>query len=175
MPVAPRHALQWSVQSNNYISDWGLPSNTTRHFVQTPQGHLELLVVDPPATHPRREQALFFQHGAFGCASVWLPYTTYLSQLGYPCYALSLRGHGASWVPGMAALWCTTKAILAQDMIAGLEWTKVEEMRKRDCNTANIVLVGHSIGGGLVQYALSEELVTVTGLILCAPAPGSGL
>jgi pimeloyl-ACP methyl ester carboxylesterase len=175
MPVAPRHALQWSVQSNNYIPDWGLPSNTTRHFVQTPQGHLELLVVDPPATHPRREQALFFQHGAFGCASVWLPYTTYLSRLGYPCYALSLRGHGASWVPGMAALWCTTKAILAQDMIAGLEWTKVEEMRKRDCNTANIVLVGHSIGGGLVQYALSEELVTVTGLILCAPAPGSGL
>jgi len=37
------------------------------------------------------------------------------------------------------------------------------------------VLVGHSIGGGLAQYVLSNELVTATGLILCGAAPGSGM
>ena len=173
--MAPRHALQWSVQSNNFVAESDLPSKTTRHFVQTSDGRLEVLVVEPPVTQQRREHALFFQHGAFGCASVWLPYTTYLSQLGYPCYAISLRGHGASWVPGIVKMWCTTKAVLAQDMVVGMEWAKSEEMRKRGSKTASIVLVGHSMGGGLVQYALSEELVTVTGLVLCGPAPGSGM
>lgn len=173
--MAPRHALQWSTHFNSYIPETNLPSNTTRHFVQTSEGPLELLVADPPATHQRREHALFFQHGAFGCASIWLKYTTYLSQLGYPCYALSLRGHGASWALKVSKLWCTTKATLAREMVAGIEWAKAEEMRKRGTNTVSIVLVGHSMGGGLVQYALSKELVTVTGLILCGAAPGSGM
>jgi pimeloyl-ACP methyl ester carboxylesterase len=65
--------------------------------------------------------------------------------------------------------------LFARDMVAGMEWAKAEEMRKRGSNTVSIVLVGHSMGGGLVQYTLSKELVTVTGLILCGPVPGSGM
>jgi pimeloyl-ACP methyl ester carboxylesterase len=72
-------------------------------------------------------------------------------------------------------LYCTTKAAIARDMVAGIEWVKAEEMRKRGSDTASIVLVGHSMGGGLVQYALSKGLVTATGLILIGAAPGSGM
>ena len=72
-------------------------------------------------------------------------------------------------------MWRTTIAAIAQDMVARIEWAKAEEMRKRGGDTANIVLVGHSMGGGLVQYALSKGLVTVTGLILIGAVPGSGM
>jgi hypothetical protein len=72
----------------------------------------------------------------FGYASVWLPYAIYLSQLGYPCYALSLRGHGANWVPGIVKLWWTTKAVFTRDTIAGIEWATMEETRKQDGRTA---------------------------------------
>jgi pimeloyl-ACP methyl ester carboxylesterase len=173
--MTTKHPLQWSAQSNNYIPESKLPQNSTRHFVHTSEGKLEVLVVEPPVTQQPRELALFFQHGAFGCASVWLTYATYFAQHGYPCYAISVRGHGASWIPGFVKYWCTTKASLAQDLVAGIEWAKAEEMRKRDRDTVSIVLVGHSMGGGLVQYALSKELVKVTGLILCGAAPGSGM
>lgn len=173
--MAPRHALQWSTRSNNYIPEKNLPSNTIRHFIQTSEGLLELLVVEPPFSQQRQKHALFLQHGVFGCASVWLPYAIHLSQLGYPCYALSLRGHGASWVPGIVKLWWTTKAVFTRDMVAGIEWATAEETRKQDSHTVSIVLVGHSMGGGLVQYALSKELVNVTGVILCGPAAGSGM
>jgi pimeloyl-ACP methyl ester carboxylesterase len=173
--MAPRHPLRWSSQANNYIPESDLPSNATRHFVQTSEGQLEILAVEPPPTQQRRGQALFFLHGMFGSASVWLPYAIYLSQLGYPCYAISLRGHGASWVPGIVKLWWTTKAAFARDIVAGMEWVKAQEMRKQGSGTASIVLVGHSMGGGFVQYALSKELVTVTGLILCGPVSGSGM
>ena len=173
--MASRHTLRWSAQPNKYIPESELPPNITRQFVHTPEGPLEVLVAEPPVKQERRAHALFFQHGAFGCASVWLLYATYFSQLGYPCYAFSLRGHGASWVPGIVKFWWTTKATLALDLVAGIEWARAEEMRKRGTDNASIVLVGHSMGGGLVQYTLSQELVTVTGLILCGAAPGSGM
>lgn len=171
--MALKHTLQWSARPNMYVPDSDLPSNTTRHQVQTVDGPLELLVVEPHVT--RREQVLFFQHGAFGCASVWIPYATYFSQLGYPCYAISVRGHGASWVPGILKMWCASKATIVRDMVAGIEWAKAEEMRKRGTTSVSLVLVGHSMGGGLAQYALSKELVRVTGLILCGTTPGSGM
>jgi len=72
-------------------------------------------------------------------------------------------------------MWRTTITAIARDMVAGIEWAKGEEMKKRGGDTPSIVLVGHSMGGGLAQYALSEELVTVTGLILCGAVPGSGM
>ena len=173
--MPPRHTLHWSAHPNPHIPESDLPPNATRHFVQSSEGPLEILVVEPLVTQQRRGQALFFQHGAFGCASIWLPYATYFSRLGYPCYAFSVRGHGASWVPEVMEMWWTTKAALARDMVAGIEWAKAEETKKRASDTAGIVLVGHSIGGGLAQYVLSNELVTATGLILCGAAPGSGM
>ena len=36
------------------------------------------------------------------------------------------------------------------------------------------VYVGHSAGGGLGQYLLSEGLLKAGGLVLCAAVPGQG-
>src|SRR3954471_5882036 len=99
-----RHRLVWRGYTAS-LPD--LPPNITRFFIPTPHGQLELLSAQPPSTCPRKK-ALLFQHGGFGCASVWLPFLVFFSQQGYPCYAVSLRGHGGSWKPGyFRMVWMT--------------------------------------------------------------------
>ena len=149
---------RWTSKPNKIIPDEALPVNTARHLIPTPSGLIEILAMEPPASHPRREHYLFFQHGAFGHASVWLPWATFLSQEhGYPCYAISIRGHGASWVPKYFQMWTMSLRTSVGDSVAGIEWAKAEEARKRGGEEeGRMVLVGHSIGGAIVQSMLSR-------------------
>lgn len=108
---------------------------------------------------------------------------TFLQQHGYACYAISLRGHGESWNPGF---WRMTWGIglndLAQDVACG--WEEVlrrEDKRRRmdgegseELISVLPVLVGHSSGGGLAQYVLSEGFVKAEALVLCGSIPGTG-
>ena len=106
-----------------------------------------------------------------------------LQQHGYPCYSMSLRGHGESWNPGFWRMtWGTSLRDLAEDVRC--VWEDVllrEEKRPRFDNKepeetypAKLVLIGHSSGGGLSQYVLSEGIVQAEALVLCAAIPGSG-
>lgn len=75
-----------------------LPSHTERKFVQTPNGPLELLACEPRQPSENGMcPAMFFVHGGYGCASVWLEWMTYLYEQDYPgrLYAYSIRSHGA--------------------------------------------------------------------------------
>lgn len=135
-----------------------------------------MLVAEPPAGKHRHDKILIFQHGGLGSAWVWLPYMTYLSQQhGYPCYAISSRGHGASWIPGFFQMWFMTKVGIAQDVMRAIEWARRREGRNQNSNLARVVLVGHSMGGGVVQYLVSHNLARVDGLILCGAAPTFGM
>ena len=65
-------------------------------------------------------------------------------------YAISLRGHGASWAPGFVEMWAWTGLReLAGDLVAAVRDVERRE-QGREC-----VLVGHTSGGGLVQYVLA--------------------
>src|SRR5947209_19837708 len=118
--ASPVH-LRW-VQSPTFPP---LPPNVNRTFVKTSSGDIELLVSPrtPDARTPTEtsKPPVLFIHGGFGHASVWLPWMNYLHRQNYcgTTYAVSLRGHGASWTPGFWPMWAlTTKNILAADVVA---------------------------------------------------------
>jgi pimeloyl-ACP methyl ester carboxylesterase len=143
-----------------------LPDGIERHWVQTPSGNLEIWSARPST--PASKTPVFFVHGGMAGAWVWTEYMQYLAAQGIPCYAVSMRGHGSSWQPSyLRMVYGTTKRALADDVVAGLQWVQKVEGKE-------VVLVGHSSGGGLSQYILSEKNVTVKGLALLGAVPGFG-
>lgn len=104
---------------------------------------------------------LLFVHGAWHGAWCWDEFfLPYFAQQGYNCYALSLRGHGNS--PGRERL----------------RWTRVHEYV---ADVAQIVaqlpvqpvVIGHSMGGFVVQKYL--EQYAAAGAILLASIPPTGV
>jgi pimeloyl-ACP methyl ester carboxylesterase len=104
----------------------------------------------------------------------------YFSALGYPCYALSVRGHGHSWKPGyMRMVWGYGKYDFAQDMAAAIGFVSGVEsgIRFKDgamFEAEDLVLLGHSAGGGLVQYFLGQGMGKAGGLVVIAGFPCFG-
>lgn len=98
---------------------------------------------------------LLFLHYWGGSARTWEPVFAHLDPRT-PVASYDHRGWGRSnTLPGPFDL-----AQLAQDAIAVV--TALE---------TDVVLVGHSMGGKVAQLVAAENLVTVTGLVLVAPAP----
>jgi pimeloyl-ACP methyl ester carboxylesterase len=163
--------LRWT-QSPIFVP---LPPTINRTFVKTSSGQIELLTSAPssePGSRPCISRPpVLFVHGGFGHASVWLPWMTYLHHKNYAgnTYAVSVRGHGASWTPGFWRMWAlTTKDNVATDVVAAIEEIEKREGGKR------VVLVGHSSGGGLSQLILTRGLAKVQGLALVAAIPNFG-
>jgi pimeloyl-ACP methyl ester carboxylesterase len=145
-----------------------LPDGIVRHYAGTPSGQIEILHAKAQGC-PSSVPPLFFVHGGMGSAWVWLEYMTYLSARGVSCYAVSMRGHGESWYPSyLRMVWLTHKRDLADDVVAGLRFAQAMEGGRE------VVLVGHSSGGGLSQFILSEKDVRVRGLVLMGAVPGYG-
>ena len=71
-------------------------------------------------------------------------------------------------------VWRTYITDLAEDAICG--WNEVRRLEADRCGDQNIfpVILGHSSGGGLAQYLLSENHLKASGLVLCAAVPGNG-
>jgi pimeloyl-ACP methyl ester carboxylesterase len=160
----------FSLKWRNSPQEVPLPPNFERIYVQTRLGKVELLYAKPSAqVEGPRKQPVFFVHGGFGCAAVWIDWMVYLASQGYPCYAVSMRGHGASWSPSfLRMVWFTGRDALAGDVIAGLD----EAMSREDGR--QVVLVGHSAGGGMSQYILGYKDVKVNGFVLVAAIPFFG-
>jgi len=153
-----------------------LPSHISRTYIPSPNGALELLSAYPPASYTGPAKTpFFFQHGGFGHASVWLGYMTFFSQVhNIPCYALSVRGHGFSWYPSyFRMVYGTTKRKIADDLVTGIKYAQREQEESTGRKT-EVVLVGHSSGGGLAQIILDAKDVHVTGLVLLAAIPCYG-
>jgi pimeloyl-ACP methyl ester carboxylesterase len=167
-----------------------LPQKITRAYIPTPFGPLELLIALPAPPSLKRKSPLFFAHGGCGSAAVWIPYMLFFSQRHQiPCFALSYRGHGGSWYPGFLRMYFTWMRTFAGDLACGIRWVKdnFSEISGDDSSglQVEVVLVGHSSGGGLGQYILSEGMdgmggkggekaLRVKGLVLAGSIPGFG-
>lgn len=108
-----------------------------------------------------RDTPLLFVHGAFAGAWCWDDhFLPYFAQHGYRAHAVSLRGHGAS--AGREALALAsiddyvTDVLLAADSLGGAP-----------------VLIGHSMGGIVVQRAMQRRAVAAA--VLMASVPPQGL
>lgn len=92
----------------------------------------------------------------------------YLAARGVQCYAVSLRGHGESWHPSyFRMVFATPRSALASDLVAAIEWVQTRE-------ESEVMLVGHSSGGGLSQGLLSDGMANVKALALLGAVPAFG-
>jgi len=122
-------------------------------------GDLEVLTRFP-AGEPRPAPVLFI-HGAYTGAWCWEPYfLPYFAEAGYASYAVSLRGHGRS--KGRSILDSTGIADYVADVASVVSRLPAEP-----------VLVGHSMGGMVVQKYL--EQANARAVVLMASVPPQGL
>lgn len=165
-PVSSLFTLRWTQQRHFRP----LPSAISRSFVPTAGGDLELLISKPK---PPNSAALpiFFIHGGYGHAGVWLEWMTYLREAGYggSTYSYSARNHGTSYVlPYFHMVYRSSIDDIADDVVACIQAARELEGGR------DAVLVGHSSGGGLVQYVLANGRVKARALCLLDAAPHFG-
>jgi pimeloyl-ACP methyl ester carboxylesterase len=150
--------------------------------ITSSSGQLELLASLPQSTIS--PQLLLFVHGAFCSAACYKTVLPLLARSGYACFALSLRGHGKSWQPSAFAFHALTGIdSYVADVEAAVAFLETQYSDK------DLVLIGHSMGGGVLQRALgirgarqaqqqpSPKQANIAGLILLASAPlwGGGM
>jgi pimeloyl-ACP methyl ester carboxylesterase len=111
---------------------------------------------------PRNEAGrppVLFVHGAYSGAWIWEHFLGLFAERGYPAYALSLRGHGGS------------EGDLASASFG--DYVEDVEIAARAIG-AEPVLVGHSMGGLVIQHYLARG-GKATAMVALASAPPSGL
>ena len=112
-----------------------------------------------PAGDPR-PTPLLFVHGAWHAAWCWdVHFLDFFAQHGYAAHAVSLRGHGAS------------------DGREGLRWARiagyVEDVAQAAATLSSPpVLIGHSMGGLVVQKYLEVHAAPAGVLLASAPPAG---
>lgn len=124
---------------------------------------LELLEEHP--TNLRHKTPLLFVHGAWHGAWCWRAhFMGYFAEQGYATYALSLRGHGAS--EGQEKLNRTRVA----DYVADVSHIASQITQKHNVRP---VLIGHSMGGMVVQKYLETHSAPAGVLMASLPPAGA--
>jgi len=120
--------------------------------------HIEVITQQPAGT--ARPTPLVFVHGAYGAAWIWEKhFLPYFAGRGYRANAISLRGHGES--DG----WETLAVARLRDYVADLE-------QVMDTLPTPPVLIGHSMGGMVVQHVLHRRPVPAAVLMASVPPHG---
>lgn len=107
------------------------------------------------------------------CHGAWCfeNFLSFFSDNGYDCYALSLRGHAGSG--GHENLNDYKLSDYSDDVKRCIEYCKSEKCKYK--MKSNPFLLGHSMGGAVVQKYIGEYSNTVKGAILFAPATAGGM
>jgi pimeloyl-ACP methyl ester carboxylesterase len=133
--------------------------------------HLEIIsrkpqeVTLPEGEKAKRRPKLLFVHGICVGAWIWEKYfLPYFARHGYEAYALSLRGHGESEGQERQFFW--SLGDFADDVEQA-----VSSM------SGPVVVVGHSMGGAVVQEWLrcGDSIKKASGVALLASVPPWGL
>lgn len=122
---------------------------------------IDIEIIDRKANGRRFETPLLFVHGTGHAAWCWDEYfLPYFAERGFDCCALSLRGHGAS------------------EGHERLKWASVADYVSDVRRVASglpkaPVVIGHSLGGLVVQKYL--EQYEAPAAILVTPSPSEGM
>lgn len=123
-----------------------------------------LEVISQEADFPADQPPILFVHGAFCGAWMWTDtFMPYLAKAGHPCYALSLRCHGGS--TGFGDIDWVSVSDYTDDVEKVIDWLK----NKEDCNP---VVLGHSMGGFVVQKVLERRALRASILMCSVPPQG---
>src|SRR5689334_11348417 len=121
------------------------------------------IIEETPATPVPDRPPLLFIHGSGRGAWVWTEhFIPYFAQNGYSCFALDLRGHGES--DGREDL-----ARFRLDDFAGDVANVATELVLRDLPAP--VVIGHSLGGGVIERLVDQRTLSMPAAVLLAPFP----
>lgn len=120
---------------------------------------LEVISVKPEG---KKIGTLVFVHGICHGAWCWKNFMVYFSRRGYDCHALSLRGHGGS--EGREELNNFTMDDYVEDVVQALAPF-----------AGNAIVIGHSMGGGVVQKLVGERPGHAKAAVLFASIPPCGM
>ncbi|RAV06095.1 alpha/beta hydrolase [Mycolicibacterium sp. GF69] len=120
----------------------------------------DLEVLDTGTTTPQHPAPLLFVHGAWHAAWCWENFLDFFAQKGYRALAVSLRGHGGSAAPKRLRF-CSLRNYIddVKSVAAQLPGPPV--------------LVGHSMGGFIVQSYLQDSDAPAAVLLASASVQGS--
>ncbi|OBI71193.1 alpha/beta hydrolase [Mycobacterium sp. E740] len=121
---------------------------------------LELEVLDVGAVTPAHPAPLLFVHGAWHAAWCWKNFLHFFADKGYRALAVSLRGHGGSAAPKRFR-YCSLA-----DYVDDVESVAAQL-------AVPPVLVGHSMGGFIVQKCLQRNDAPAAVLLASASVHGS--
>jgi len=120
--------------------------------------NLELITTSPQAR--KHTTPILFVHGMWHAAWCWQEYfMPYFADQGYEVHALSLRGHGAS--ESAKRFWRTS----LNDYVSDLSQV-IGQMEQKP------ILVGHSMGGLVIQKYIEKHEVPAAILLASIPPGG---
>lgn len=125
---------------------------------------MNLEIIETRATKSNGGPPLLFVHGAWHGAWCWQRWMPYFADLGYDCWALSLRGHGESPEQKMGLRGSSLSDYVAD--VASVAKTLPSPP----------IVLGHSMGGAVTQLYLAESNNDhpIAGAVLLASVPPRG-
>lgn len=102
---------------------------------------------------------IVFVHGICHGGWCWKNFIDLFSEQGYKCYAVSLKGHGGS----RSTKWFLTLKKCVENVRTVVEYCTKETRMKP-------FVVGHSMGGAVLQKYIGMYADTLEGAVLFAPA-----
>lgn len=111
--------------------------------------------------------AIALVHGICHGAWCWENFINFFADHGYQCYAISLPGHGGSG--GKEHLQEYRLSDYGEAVKEAMKTIK-EDMKSHGLRDVNPFLLGHSMGGAVVQQYIGKYEDDVQGAILFAPA-----
>ena len=121
---------------------------------------LSLEVISRYPSKGKRRTPLLFVHGAFTAAWVWSEhFLEWFAERGWPAHAVSVRGHGGSEGHEQLGNWGIDHYVADVMQV-------VEELGEQP------VLIGHSMGGFVVQKCLEKQAFPAAVLMCSVPPRG---
>ena len=121
---------------------------------------LEIIARNP--VESQHQTPLLFVHGMMHGAWCWdVHFLNYFAEHGFAAHAVNLRGHGSSSLDGRTLRWTRIADYVADVAVA------VEQLLVRP------ILIGHSMGGFVIQKYLEEH--DAPGAVLLSSPPPNGL
>lgn len=110
-------------------------------------------------------------HGVSHGAWCWKNYVEYFTANGYACFALNLRGHGDDSKKNIKGAKLSKYVSDVKRCVDGCE----ELCRKEKIPYSKPLIIGHSMGGAIVQKYISKNSDDVQGAILVAAVTAGGM
>jgi pimeloyl-ACP methyl ester carboxylesterase len=121
---------------------------------------MKIEVISRRPRRPSKHPPLVFVHGAYGGAWIWdQHFLPFFAERGYEAHALSLRGHGES------GGWEQLAFARLRDYVADLEQVALALPQPP-------VLIGHSMGGMVVQKYMQAHPTSAAVLMAAVPPHG---